>query len=92
MRMNWKNKMGCGLLFGALLTGLSSCEMKNELWGKDPNELSPDESGILDLKLEIKGPTYNNIDTTMTVRYRGYYANDVEAHLDLIFSKIQMFT
>lgn len=58
--------MGCGLLFGALLVGFSSCEMKNELWGKDPNELSPNESGILDLKLEIKGPTYNNIDTTET--------------------------
>lgn len=66
MSINWKNKMGCGLLFGALLVGFSSCEMKNELWGKDPNELSPDESGILDLKLEIKGPTYNNIDTTET--------------------------
>lgn len=65
MKMNWRNRIGCGFLWGALLASLSSCEMKNELWGKDPNELSPDESGILDLQLEVKEPTYN-LDTAGT--------------------------
>lgn len=48
---------------GLLLASFSSCEMKNELWGKDPNELSPDESGILDLQLSVKEPVYNGLET-----------------------------
>lgn len=61
--IHWRRTIGCGLLSGLLLASFSSCEMKNELWGKDPNELSPDESGILDLKPSVKEPVYNGLGT-----------------------------
>lgn len=61
--IHWRRTIGCGLLSGLLLASFSSCEMKNELWGKDPNELSPDESGILDLQLSVKEPVYNGLET-----------------------------
>ena len=61
--IHWRRTIGCGLLSGLLLASFSSCEMKNELWGKDPNELSPDESGILDLKPSVKEPVYNGLET-----------------------------
>ena len=45
---------------------LSSCEMRDELWGKRPGEItsggtnspSSDEVGILDLQLEVKAPSF----------------------------------
>lgn len=61
--IHWRRTIGCGLLSGLLLASFSSCEMKNELWGKDPNELSPDESGILDLQLSVEEPVYNGLET-----------------------------
>lgn len=65
--IHWRRTIGCGLLSGLLLASFSSCEMKNELWGKDPNELSPDESGILDLKPSVKEPVYNGLETETRV-------------------------
>ena len=61
--INLRKTVSCTLLSAFLLASFSSCEMKNELWGKDPNELSPDESGILDLKLSVKEPVYNGLKT-----------------------------
>lgn len=61
--INFRKTVSCTLLSAFLLASFSSCEMKNELWGKDPNELSPDESGILDLKLSVKEPVYNGLKT-----------------------------
>lgn len=61
--INLRKTVSCTLLSAFLLASFSSCEMKNELWGKDHNELSPDESGILDLKLSVKEPVYNGLKT-----------------------------
>ena len=61
--INLRKTVSCTLLSAFLLASFSSCEMKNELWGKDPNELSSDESGILDLKLSVKEPVYNGLKT-----------------------------
>lgn len=52
------------LLAGVFMASFTSCEMKNELWGKDPNELSPEESGYLDLKVSVESPSFGNTETT----------------------------
>lgn len=51
------------LLAGVFVAGFTSCEMKNELWGKDPNELLPEESGYLDLKVSVESFSSGNTET-----------------------------
>lgn len=51
------------LLAGVFVAGFTSCEMKNELWGKDPNELLPEESGYLDLKVSVESFSSGSTET-----------------------------
>lgn len=51
------------LLVCLLALGFSSCEMKNELWGKDKEET--ENSGVLDLKLEVETPSYSGLSAHM---------------------------
>jgi len=61
MRKNWKTYYSRLLTLLMLAGGLVSCEMKNELWGKEPGEVTSDKVGLLDLKVEVKAPVFSGL-------------------------------
>ena len=60
MKRKYNRWVGLACLATVLFT---SCEMKNELWGKDPGEVMTENEGKLDFTLKVEAPDWQSSAT-----------------------------